>query len=93
MGWGGDDRTYTYPDKSRNSVDILLISDDRLGHLSDTQSNGPRCVAFQFDHLVGTYTKEVQVTDYLKGSLHSKRNNVVKRGNSLVKKRFFEAPR
>ena len=53
-GVGGDDRTYTYLDKSRNSVDILLISDDRLGHLSDTQSNGPRCVAFQFDHLVGT---------------------------------------
>ena len=51
---GGDDRTFTYLDKSRNSVDILLISDDRLGHLSDTQSNGPRCVAFQFDHLVGT---------------------------------------
>ena len=51
---GGDDRTYTYLDKSRNSVDILLISDDRLGHLSDTQSNGPRCVAFQFDHLVST---------------------------------------
>ena len=53
-GVGGDDRPYTYLDKSRNSVDILLISDDRLGHLSDTQSNGPRCVAFQFDHLVGT---------------------------------------
>ena len=51
---GGDDRTFTYLDKSRNSVDILLISDDRLGHLSDAQSNGPRCVALQFDHLVGT---------------------------------------
>ena len=53
-GVGGDDRTFTYLDKSRNSVDILLISDDRLGHLSDAQSNGPRCVALQFDHLVGT---------------------------------------
>lgn len=32
---------------------VLLVSYQRLGHGSDTHSDGPGRVTFQFDHLIG----------------------------------------